>query len=103
LLPAHRHLIHLLERASTDGCQFLLRVQPIDRDIVNAGAIFLEDGGDAHHEELIEVRSGNRQELHPLEQRMIGILGLRQHALIELEPAEFAVDEERRRREIGRV
>ncbi len=34
----------------------------------------------ADHEELVEVRAEDRQELDPLEQRVGGVLGLFQHA-----------------------
>ena len=35
----------------------------------------------------------DRQEAQPLEQRMVGVLGLLQHAAIELQPGQLAIDE----------
>jgi hypothetical protein len=46
------------------------------------------------HEELVEVRAEDRQELHPLEQRVALVERLAQHAGVEVEPAQLAVDEE---------
>ena len=43
------------------------------------------------------------EELHALEQRMRGIVRLGEHALVELEPAQLAVDVQRRVLEIGRI
>ena len=47
---------------------------------------------DAHHEELVEVGAEDRQELQPLEQRHARIDRLVQHARVELEPAQLAVE-----------
>ena len=43
------------------------------------------------------------EELDPLEQRMKRVLGLRQDALVELEPADLAIDVQRRIRQVRRV
>ena len=53
----------------------------------------LLEPGDAHLEELIEVRADDAEELHPLQQRVLRIQRLVQHALVELQPAQFAIDE----------
>ena len=53
-----------------------------------------------HHEELVEVVGGNAEKLGTLEQRMAGP-GLLQHPLVKGEPAELAVEVERRIPEIG--
>ena len=45
------------------------------------------------HEELVQVRAEDGQELHPLEKRDRGVLGLLEHPAVELEPGELAVDE----------
>ena len=57
---------------------------------------FFRMRGDAHHEELVEVGAGDRQELDALEQRMRRVLRLGEHALVELEPAQLAIDVQRR-------
>ena len=51
--------------------------------------------GDAHHEELVEVRRGDRGELDALEQRRRRIGRLLEHALVERQPRQLAVDEQR--------
>ena len=55
---------------------------------------------EAHHEELVEVVGGDAEKLDALEQRMAGP-GLLQHPLVEGQPAELAVEVERRIPEIG--
>ena len=50
--------------------------------------------GDAHHEELVEVRRDDREELEALEERHLGSSGLGEDARVELEPRELAVEVE---------
>ena len=45
------------------------------------------------HEELVEVRIEDGDELQPLEQRIGRVLGLVQHAGVELQPRELPVEE----------
>jgi hypothetical protein len=52
----------------------------------------LAEQGHALHEELVQVRREDRQEFHPLEQRGALIERFRQHAGIEIEPAQITVD-----------
>ena len=47
----------------------------------------------AHHEELVEVGAVNGQELDLLGQRDIFILAQHEHPAVEIQPAQFAVDE----------
>ena len=49
--------------------------------------------GDAHHVELVEVGRRDRQKAQPLEQRMAEVLRLLEHAAVEGQPGQFAVDE----------
>ncbi len=53
----------------------------------------LLQAGDADLEELVQVAADDAQEPQPLEQRHRRVLGLRQHAPVELEQAELAVEE----------
>jgi len=53
----------------------------------------LLDAGDADLEEFVEVARGDAEESQPLEQRHGGVLGLGEHALVELELRELAVDQ----------
>ena len=80
---AGRHLAELLRRREAGrvgiGVAFLDRVpQP----------------GDAHHEELVEVRRHDRRELGALEQRVRRVGRLFGHPLVEGEPGELAVEEQ---------
>ena len=47
---------------------------------------------DAHLEELVEVAAEDREELRPLEQRERRVLGEREHARVELEQRQLAVE-----------
>ena len=47
----------------------------------------------AHLKELVEVRRANRGELHTFEQRHSTLGGQRQYAPIEIEPAQFPVEQ----------
>ena len=48
--------------------------------------------GDAHHEELVEIRGEDREEVHALEQGNRRVLRELEHALIEVQPAQLAVE-----------
>ncbi len=48
--------------------------------------------GDAHHEEFVEVRAGDREEAQPLEQWMRGVARLFHHPAVEGQPAQLAVE-----------
>ncbi len=103
LAPARGLIVDLRQRARADGRQLLIGGLAVDRHLFDAGAEFLQDGGDAHHEELVEVGAGDGEELDALEQRVRRILRLREDALVERQPAQLAVDVERRAAEIVRV
>ena len=49
--------------------------------------------GDADLEKLVEVRRADRQEPQPLEQRVGRVARLFEHPLVEIEPAQLAIDE----------
>src|SRR5579875_452509 len=53
------------------------------------------DARDPNHEELVEVGDEDRQELDPLEQWQGLILGQLQHAIVELQPGQLAVEVQR--------
>ena len=59
------------------------------------------EAGDPHHEELVEVGGEDRQEPHPLQQRQVLVLGELEHAGVEVQPGQLAVEEPVGRR--GRV
>ncbi len=55
-------------------------------------AELLLDARDADLEELVQVAADDAQEAQPLEQRHLGVLGQREHAPVEVEQRELAVD-----------
>ena len=68
---------------------------PVVAGLLDAGVDLVVQTGDAHHEELVEVRRVDRAELHALEQRHPLVLGQLQHALVEVQPGQLAVQVER--------
>ena len=52
-----------------------------------------DQAGDADHEEFVEIVGRDRQEPQPLEQRMVRVRRFFQHAPVELEPGQLAIDE----------
>ena len=52
--------------------------------------------GHPHLEELVEIRCTDRQEPEPLEQRVRRVARFLEHALVEVEPAQLAIDEQAR-------
>ena len=59
----------------------------------DAGPDLRPETGDAHHEKLIEVVRRDRQEPQPLQQRVAAVGGFLEHAPVEIEPGELAVNE----------
>ena len=76
-----------------DAGELLGRGQAVRRLDGDAGAQLALEAGDADHEELVEIVGRNRQEPHPLEQRM-GLVGrLFEHPPVEMEPGQLSVNE----------
>ena len=69
------------------------RRQPVHRALDHLALDLLLDARHAHLEELIQVRADDAEELHPLQQRVLRVERLLQHAVIELQPAQFPIDE----------
>ena len=72
-----------------------LRRAAVGRAHVQPAAAWPMQAGDAHHEELVEVRREDRAELHALEQRDVRVGGELEHARVEVEPRELAVEQPR--------
>ena len=68
-------------------------VRPSARQRLHAGLRLAHQPGDADGEELVEVGGADRDEAQPLQQRMGGVLRLLHHAVVEVQPGQFAVDE----------
>ena len=75
-----------------DRGQLLVRGQSVLALHRNAARSQFLEGGDPHHVELVEVAVGDRQESHPLEQRMARIARLLEHPFVEGEPGQLTVD-----------
>jgi hypothetical protein len=103
LIPARRDVLQHAERLRPHRVELLQRVIPVRRDVLDSLPKILLRGRNPNHEELVEIGRGNREELDALEQRMRRVVGLVEYALIELEPAELAVDVEGGILEIGRI
>ena len=80
-------------RASASAC---CGVRPSGERTVTPAAAWLDEPGDPHHEELVEHLREDRAELHPLEQRHVGVVRrARARAGVVVEPRELAVDADR--------
>ncbi len=80
-------------RASLDLRKLLRRRAAVGRDRGDAGLGLADQSGDAHRIELVEVGRADRDEAQPLQQRVARVLRLLDHAVVEVEPGQFAVDE----------
>ena len=81
-----------LVRLLRDVGQHVVRGAADVRRHGEAGVDAALQAGDAHHEELVEVRGEDREEVRALEHRQPRVLGELEHALVEREPAELAVE-----------
>ena len=73
-------------------------VRPSGAGVAMPGRHLVLQRGDAHLEELVEVGRDDGAELQPLEQRDAGLLGQRQDAPVEREPAQLTVEQALQRR-----
>ena len=100
LFPTLSQVVQHLHTAAAHRGELLQRVEAVRCDVFDSLPQVLLRRRDANHEELVEIRRGNREEFHTFEQGMRRIESLVEDALIELEPAQLAVDVERRVLEI---
>ena len=80
-------------RFGADAQQVFLRRQAVGGDRLRAELDLFLESGDADLEELVQVAADDAQEAQSFEQRMARVLRLRQHAPVEREQPEFAVEE----------
>ena len=78
--------------ADADRAELLDLVEAVGRVAAHPGRELLLQAGDADLEELVEVGAEDREELRPFEQRERGVLGEREHARVEVEPGQLAVE-----------
>ena len=81
-----------LAHDAADLVERLARRAPVLQRRLDARVDLVVQAGDAHHEELVEVVRRDRGELQALEQRDVGVLGELEHALVELQPRQLAVE-----------
>ena len=96
VVPAPGLLVEHLPRPRPHQRELLLGRQPVGRDVLAVRPHLLLQDRDANHEELVEVGADDGEELDALEQRVAAIARLVEHPLVERQPAELAVDVERR-------
>jgi hypothetical protein len=85
-----------------DGGQLIARAEAVGVGFHQRHLQLLVQAGDADHEELVQVPGVDGQELHPLQQRPAGAQRLVQHAIVEGQPRDLAVDEQRGVVQVGR-
>ena len=98
--PGAVKIRHHRVRARADGGELLGRRQPVGRRLGDVARELLLEAGDADHEELVEVRRDDGDELEALGQRHGRVERLFEHAFVESEPGELPVDEQLRGRRV---
>ena len=93
---------HEAVRLGAAGAQRLGRRQPIAAGLCHPGFDLLSHAGDTDHEELGQVGSEDGDELDALEQGVSRILRLFQHAPLEAQQAQLAVEVEAGVRQVRR-
>ena len=78
--------------SAVDRGQLLAGGQAVDRPLLDPERLVRLEAGDADHEEFVEVAGRDRQEAQPLEQRVGGVAGFLEHAAVERQPAQLAVE-----------
>ena len=84
--------VHQPARPLVDGVELLGDREPVRARLVGTEFDSLLQAGDADLEELVQVVRRDAQEAQPLEQRHVLVERLREHALVELEQRQLAVD-----------
>ena len=99
--PAQGLLVEHLPRPRPDERELLFGRQAVGRDVFAVRAHLFLQHGDANHEELVEVGADDGEELDAFEDRVPAIARLVEDPFVEGQPAELAVQIERRRIERG--
>ena len=86
-------LVHQDRGAVADRGQLLRRRQPVVAQQRRAIRQHVDEPRHTDHVEFVEVGRRNRQEAHPLEQRMARVRRFFQHARVEREPRKLTIDE----------
>ena len=92
LLQRARLALHVVGDLGADRVERLARRAAVLERRLDAGVDLVVQARDPDHEELVEVVGGDRDELQPLEQRHGLVLRELDHALVELQPRQLAVE-----------
>src|ERR1700694_1470553 len=84
---------HHLTDTCADGAELLARGHTIGRALGDAKHNLLFQAADANLEELVEITAEDGKKLRALQKRRGRVLGERQDAVVEVEPAELAIDQ----------
>ena len=87
LVSALQQLMH----PHADGLELLRRRQRIGRILPRARRDFPPQPRHPDHVELVQVRAEDREELEPLQQRHARVERFLEHARIEIEPTQLAI------------
>ena len=82
-------VLHRIEQRA----QLLLRGLPVDRKLVDLATHLRGNPCHADHHELVKVAAADRKKPQPLQQRVIRVDRLGQHAAVEGQPAQLAIEE----------
>ena len=85
---------HELSYQWADGVELPGGTKPVRAKLLDARIHLLLEPGDAHHEELVEVRAQDRKKLHSLEQRVRWIERLFENTALKAEKTQLAIDEQ---------
>ena len=88
-MPSAEQVQAGIRTLSADGMDPLA----VGREGADAGLHLLAQSGHPDLEELVEVGREDGEELGPLEQGGGGVLGEREHPLVEVEPGQLAVEQ----------
>ena len=78
-----------------DRLDLLSRREPIRSTGIDPGVDLVPEAGHPDHEELVEVRRIDRAELDPLQEGQVDLLSNLEDPLVEVEPGELPVEEQR--------
>ena len=93
LAPAGVLLLHHSPDPFGDRPKRLARRQAVQAPLHHVAFDLLLQPGDADLEKFVEIRAGDAEKFHPLQQRRGGVQRFVEHALVELQPAQLAIDE----------
>ena len=93
-LPVPAAILVLDQRGHdrVDAPQLLARAEAVNARLRDAAVDLLDEAGHPDFEELVEVGTDDRQEIHPFEEGIVFALRLLEHPAVERQPREFPVE-----------